>query len=127
MWPILGRGLNRRGKGGSRPAAAPRTAFLLHTVFAHHDPLWGQIEDLAAFGIARQLCLQVRATTITALDSMDDHLVRGGHAAQVVAAMPCLSSWWFAALLAQTPGPRNKAIRGGRLAAVMAVFLQPFL
>lgn len=119
---VLGGSLDFGGKARTGDVRTVRTGFLLHPIFLDPQAFFGQVQDLAAFGIAGRLPPQVVLTVLADLDRMDQHLIRKLDLLKMMAPMTRLATCFLAALLPQTLGRAHEVIRRGRQAAVVAIF-----
>jgi hypothetical protein len=127
---ILDRCLHPRWESGGADLLASRTLFALRLMLLHEQAGCWHIHHLPSFDGMSCNLNQIPLAVLTALDRMDDHLVRSGREQQGSARVTLLSPWFLAAFLAQTPGLTPETIRRGGQVTIVAIFrqslLQPF-
>src|SRR2546426_7079844 len=124
---ILDRCLHPRWESGGGDLLASRTLFALRLMLLHQQAGRWHIHHLPSFdGMGRNLS-QIPLAVLTALDRMDDHLVRSGREHQCPAWVTLLSAWFLATFLAQTPGLTPETIRRGGQVTIVAIFRHSLL
>jgi hypothetical protein len=127
---VLDRCLHPRWEGGGGDLLAVGTLFALRLMLLHEQAGRWHIHHLSTFdGIGSNLS-QILLAVLTAVDRMDDHLVRSWREHQGPAWVTLLSACFLATFLAQTLGLTHEPIRRWGQVTVVAVFrqslLQPF-
>jgi hypothetical protein len=127
MHAILDRCLHPRWESGGGDLLASRTLFALHLMLVHEQAGCWHIHHLPSFDGMGSNLNQIPLAVLTALDRMDDHLVRRWREHQGPAWVTLLSAWFLATFLAQTPRLTPETIRRGGQVTMVAIFRQSLL
>jgi len=100
-----------------------RLFFLFHLMLHDPEPFDRDLDHLSAFGEDRRTGFEVPVTGGTTPDPMGYDLIWSLDLTQGVPLVPWLASGLFAALFAQRFGHTDKAIRGGRQAGRLLLWL----
>jgi hypothetical protein len=124
---LLQGSLHSGGKGRAADLLAGGTPFLFGPIFLHHHPRRRHIHHLTSLSATGGHRVQVLLAGLTHLDvQLDDLIWRGGEL-QARSRVSRLPARFLPALLAQAFRVAHKAIRGGRQAAIVAIFRQLIL
>ena len=93
----------------------------------HEQARRWHIHHLPSFESLGRNLSQIPLAVLTALDRMDDYLVRSWREHQGSAWVTLLSTWFLAAFLAQTPGLAPEPIRRWGQVTIVAIFRHSLL
>ena len=124
---ILNRRIHSHWERGGGDLLASRTLFALRLMLLHKQAGCWHIHHLSPFDGMGSNLGQILLAVLTAVDRMDDHLVRSWREQQGPAWVTLLSAGVLATFLAQTPGLTHETIRRWGQVAIVTVFGQSLL
>jgi hypothetical protein len=103
------------------------TLFLFADILPNYHTRGGKVYHLSTLSPVSRDLTQIRLAMLAGLHRLHDHFIGRGRQPQARTLVANLSSWLFAAFLAQALELTDESIRRGRLMAIVAVFFQPLL